>query len=219
MKSIQPPLPSALRSTVAERQSNLERCVENAVAAVEALDKARAAIGLGPADRLFRLSSEVDEIVNARLASAEAERIAVEKAQAQADRELAEKARARRRREREAWGEQSVSEPELVWSTPQAIFAVLDVHFAAAHRHRYRDGADFAQSLHVLRKLALGDDAQSGALEQFAAASVAALARLEQVDAALAQAAAKEAAAEEALAAGTVLPLKRRPNETTERTL
>jgi hypothetical protein len=67
-----PPLPSHLRSTVAERQSALERAVEHAVAAAQQLDEARAAIGMPPHDRLFYLANEIDDLLDQRAAKAEA---------------------------------------------------------------------------------------------------------------------------------------------------
>lgn len=114
-----------------------------------------------------------------------------------------------------SWGEPPERAPEIVW-TAEAIFKVLDLHFAGRDARR-RDSASFAQSLHVLRQLTLGNDAAPGALEQTTAAWLdelaAATKRLEQIDAALARFAAKEAAAEQALERGEILPLRRRASE------
>jgi hypothetical protein len=71
-----PPLPSALRSTVAERASRLEQAVEHAVECARRLDEARAAIGMGPHDRLFVLATELDDLLDQRIATIEAERVA-----------------------------------------------------------------------------------------------------------------------------------------------
>lgn len=185
------PLPSHLRSTIAERQSALERAVENAVFAAEQLDKARAVIGQPPAERSFFLATEIDALLDARTK-------ARAKPLSHYEMDKAEREKAKAERERAA--------APIAW-TPEAIFKMLDYNFANSAPSNLADG------LHVVRLLVLGDDAERGALEQFAATAGAALERLKQVDRVLEQHAEREAAAEEAIARHEILPLRKRASE------
>jgi hypothetical protein len=219
-----PPLPGALRSTVAERRVALERCVENALDAAARYDAARAAIGLGPAEPLFVLRSAVDELVARALAEHEAARAAKVA-------ETAKKARTRSgptplERDRMRWDPnyQPASAPQPPLSAA-ATFRMLDLHFSRLLEERRRGpdfADDFANSLNALRVIALADyddPAPPGTMETVMAVLLQKLERLGAFERAEQLKAEEERAAEEAVERGEVLPLRRRPNETVERTL
>ncbi|MGO9701426.1 MAG: hypothetical protein ACLPKT_14855 [Methylocella sp.] len=207
-----------LTSSVSRAETALEHALESVVDAQARLDKERARIGLPPAERAWLFAREIDGIVEQRL-KAKAEADAEEKPryvygdavrftygkEAAAEAEQATKS-APYRDDPTAFHNVS---PAFVVMLFDTVFADLD---AGAQPDRFLKSLKTYRGWFVPEDSVVLKDPCYGAMDRVMAGLLAKLPDADAARAARAAKAAEDERAQQAIAAGEILPLRRRPD-------